>query len=173
MKKVNFSIPATIGKLLQKVAESIVVVVVATLLLSGCALHNAIISSSSAPFYLVYDSDEVIRDQSQVATITSTGGLEIDGVVVNSKKFRSAHTSRIKSSVVVADILPGIHSVKVLYNPEGKPISVNPIIYNFEAGKIYDIALGIAYMFVKENTSASVAQKIATNRNKTVFETKK
>jgi hypothetical protein len=47
-----------------------------------------------------------------------------------------------------------------------------PITYNFEAGKIYDIAITFIKVVVKENTSANVAQKIAENRNNAVFEKK-
>jgi uncharacterized protein YceK len=152
--------------------KKVLVSLAAILLLSGCAVHNAAVSGSGAPFYLVYDSEEVIRDQSQVATITSTNGLEIDGVVVNGKNFRSAHAGGVKGSIVVADILPGTHSVKVLYN-NGTPLRMNAITYNFEAGKVYNIAIKIITAVVEENKSADVAQKIAENRRNNVFEKKK
>jgi hypothetical protein len=170
MKKRNSEFSAMSGKMLQKAAVSILVT--AMWLLSGCAVHNAAVSGSGAPFYLAYDSEKVIRNQSGVATITSTGGLEIDGVVVNSKNFRSSHTGGIKGSVVVADILPGTHSVRLLNDPTGTSVRVSPVKYNFEAGKIYNIAIKFVRMVVEENTSADVAQKIAANRNQSVFEKK-
>jgi hypothetical protein len=142
------------------------------LLLSGCAVHNASVSSSKAPFYLAYDSEEVIRDQSKVATITSTGGLEIDGVEVIPKNMRSANYGGLKKQIVVADLLPGTHTVKITRNPSGGYVQMAPITYNFEAGKIYDIAITFIKVVVKENTSANVAQKIAENRNNAVFEKK-
>ncbi|GHU84557.1 hypothetical protein FACS189415_8020 [Bacteroidia bacterium] len=122
---------------------------------------------------MAYDSEEVIRDQSQVATITSTGGLEIDGVEVNGKNFRSAHTGGIKGNIVVADVLPGTHTVKLLRDPSGGAVRVNPITYNFEAGKVYDVAITLIMMGVKENKSADVIQKIADNRKNNVFEKEK
>jgi hypothetical protein len=170
MKKTNFDFPSISGRPLQKAAVSIVVA--ATLLLSGCAVHNAAVSSSGAPFYLTYDSKEVISDQSQVATITSTGGLEIDGVVVNSKNFRSANTGFAKKAIVVADVLPGEHSIKIR-NANGTPVQMNAITYDFKAGRIYNVAVNLIKVVVEENTSADVAQKIAENRKNNVFEKKK
>ncbi|MDR0507552.1 MAG: hypothetical protein LBH32_12180 [Dysgonamonadaceae bacterium] len=146
---------------------------VLTVTLSGCAVHNAMVSGSNAPFYLAYDSEEVIRDQSQVATITSTGGLEIDSVEVNSKNFRSANSGWVKGNIVVADVLPGIHSVKLLRDPSGMAVRVNPVTFNFEAGKTYNIAITFMRMFVEENKSADVVKKIAENRRNNVFESKK
>ncbi|MDR1763931.1 MAG: DUF1566 domain-containing protein [Dysgonamonadaceae bacterium] len=145
----------------------------ATLLLPGCGVHNAAVSSSSAPFFLAYDSEEVIRDQSQVATITSTIGLEIDGFRVSSKNFRSAHTGGLKGSVVVADVLPGVHSIKALNDPSGNPVRMSAITYDFEAGKIYTVGINLVHVFVEENTSPDVARKIAENRKNNEFENAK
>jgi len=57
-----------------KLGASIVIVV--ALLLLGYSPHNLAVSSSGAPFYLAYDSEEIIWDQSKVATITSTNSLK-------------------------------------------------------------------------------------------------
>jgi hypothetical protein len=179
MRKVNLKIFANSGKKPQKVAGSIIVVIAAMLLFSGCAMHNASVSRSNAPFYLAYDSDEVIRDQLQVATITSTVGLKIDSVTVNAKNFRSAHSGGI-FTVVVADVLPGTHSVRILNNPTGNPVRSNTITYNFEAGQVYNVAIkGFSFgavlvvAVVEPNTSAEVARKIAENRKNAEFEAPK
>ena len=170
MKKRNLKVFVFCGTMLRKMAGS--VVVIATLLLSGCAVHNAAISSSGAPFYLAYNSDDVIRDQSKVATITSTNGLEVDGINVSPKNMRSANSGFSKGSVVVVDVLPGQHTVKV-YPPAGTIGTLPTLTYNFEAGKVYNVAIKIIKVAVEENTSADVVQKIATNRNNAVFEGKK
>jgi hypothetical protein len=173
MKRTNLNFSAISERLLQKAAASIVVA--AMLLLSGCVVHNAAISSSSAPFYLAYDLEEVIRDPSQVATITSTCGLEIDGVVVNSKNMRSANAgSFLKKQIVVADILPGEHKVKITNASDGSTVQMSDaIIYGFQAGQVYDMVVGLSRVSVKENTSEKVAQKIAENRKNNVFDKKK
>jgi len=170
------------------------VVVAATLLLSGCALrelHNASVSSATAPFFLAYDSEEVIRDQSRVATITSDMGLEIDGVVVNNKNMRSADTGGSADTyTVVVDVLPGTHTIRT-HHMEGGPsapvpvqsvvgppgvmrpgvyvarsIVTAPITYRFEAGHIYDMPSATR---VVENTSEKVVQKIGVHRSAAVF----
>lgn len=146
--------------------------IAAMIVLSGCAVHNAAVSSSNAPFYLAYDSEEVIRDQSKVATITSTNGLEIDGVWVTSKNMRSANANYAKQQIVVADVLPGEHKVRIDASVLGG-IQRAAITHNFEAGRIYTMEQITAIVRVKENTSADVAQKIAENRNNAVFKEKK
>lgn len=149
-------------------------IAVMLLLLSGCATpHNFVVSGSGTPFYLAYNSEEVIRDQSKVATITSTNGLEIDGVNVEPKNMRSINYSFFKKQIVVADVLPGEHKVKVTADNSGNYIRMEPITYNFEAGRIYNIAIKLVSVFIEENTSQEVAQKIAANRNNAVFEKKK
>ena len=142
-------------------------------ILSGCLAHNAAVSGSGAPFYLAYDSDEIIRDQSKVATITSTIGLEINGVEVTPANMRSANASFFKKQIVVADVLPGEYKIKATHDPSGNPIRMSePIVYIFEAGRIYDVGIAIIKVFVKENSDTSVAQKIADNRKTAVFEKK-
>jgi len=142
-------------------------------ILSNCGVNNAVISSSGAPFFLAYDSEDVILAPSEVATITSTTGLEIDGVKVDSKNFRSAHTRGFKGSVVVADILPGTHDVKVLNDPGGNPVRMDAITYDFEAGKVYNIIFKFLSIVIEENTSVEVANKIANNRMNNEFAAKK
>ena len=169
MKRTNFNFPAISGKLLQKATGSIVVA--AALLLSGCAVHNASVSAEGTPFYLAYDSEEIIRNQSQVATITSTLGLEIDGIEVNSKNMRSTTESKATKSVVVVDVLPGEHQVRLVNTQvQLEAVQASPITYNFEAGHIYDVTVMMILVKVYENTSADVAQKIAVKRNNAVFE---
>ena len=167
MKKVNLKVSAQSGTWLRKAAGSIAVA--AMLLLSGCAVHNAAVSSSDTPFYLAYDSEEVMREQAQVATLTSTYGMEIDGVVVNSKNMRSTTASNATKSVVVVDVLPGEHKVR-LTNTQSLGVSqVKPVTHNFEAGKVYNVTIKIL-LAIEENKSAEVAQKIAENRRNNVFE---
>ena len=148
------------------------IAVAAAMLLTGCAVHNAAISGAGAPFYLAYDSEEVIREQAKVATITSTGGLEINGVVVNANNMRASNSSFFKKQIVVADLLPGEYRIRITHDPSGNPVRMGAITYNFEAGRIYDVAIQILKVVVKENTNADVAKKIAENRNKAVFESK-
>ena len=171
MKKVNLKVSAQSGTVLRKAAGSIAVM--AMLLLSGCAIHNAAVSSSSAPFYLAYDSEEVILDQSQVATLTSPCALEIDGVTVNAKNMRSAHTGGFKGTITVADVLPGEHAVKILNDSSGKPVTMDAMIYTFQAGEIYDIVPGLSSVSIRINTTEKVYQKIGENRRNNVFEKKK
>ncbi|MDR2969378.1 MAG: hypothetical protein LBV32_07220 [Tannerellaceae bacterium] len=149
-----------------------IALVAAMTTVASCAIHNAAVSRANAPFYLAYESEEVIRDQSKVATITSTGGLEIDGVVVTPKNMRAANTGFFKKQIVVADVLPGEHKVKITNDPSGNAVTMNAITFHFEAGRVYDIAAGVIQVFVKENTNPKVAAKIAENRHNNVFEKK-
>ena len=152
---------------------AIVACLAVTTMFSGCAAHNAAVSSAGAPFYLAYDSEEVIRDQAKVATITSTVGLEINGVTVNANNMRSANSSWAKKQIVVADVLPGKYQIRITHDPSGNPVRIVPITYNFEAGRIYDVSIQIIKAIVKENTSSDARRKIAENRNKAVFKSKK
>jgi hypothetical protein len=70
----------------------------------------------------------------------------------------------------VADILPGTHRVRLLRDPTGAGVRVNPVTYNFEAGKVYNVAIKLVVMVVEENPSVEVAQKIAENRRNGGFE---
>ena len=149
------------------------IAVAAAMLLTGCAVHNAAISGAGAPFYLAYDSEEVIREQAKVATITSTGGLVINDVVVNANNMRAANSSVMKKQTVVADVFPGEYSIRITHDPSGNPVSMNAITYNFEAGSIYDVAIQIVKVVVKENSSPQVAQKIAARRKTETFEKQK
>lgn len=160
--------PVGAKKRLQTGAGSLIL---AVLLLSGCAVHNAAVSSAGTPFYLAYDSEEVIRDQSQVATLTSTYGLEIDGVKVTGKNMRSTTTSNASKSTVVVDVLPGQHKVRLTNMQSLGVTQATPLNYNFEAGRIYNVTIKILPV-IEENKSAEVAQKIAENRNNAVFQTK-
>ena len=97
-------------------------------LLSGCD------SDHSPPFFLTYDSEEIIRDQSKVATVLSTVRLEFDGVEVNVPNMRSTYMGKYnnkKHFIFIADVLPGEHTVTLLTVP---PVSIK---FYFEAGHIY------------------------------------
>ena len=155
--------------LLRKTATIFFVVFV--LFISSCAsMHDSVISK--APFYLGYDSGEIIRNQSKVATITATNCLEINGVYVSSKNMRAAGSSILTTSIV--DLLPGEYKIKVTCDNSGKPIRMDdPLTYTFKAGHIYDVLIGINQVFIKENTSVGLAQKIAEKRDKAVFKNKK
>ena len=157
---------------LRKVA-AIVACLAVTVMFSGCAVHNATVSGAGAPFYLAYDLEEIIRDQSKVATITSIVGLEINGVVVSPKTMRSANSSGVKKQIVVADVLPGEYRIRITHDPSGNPVTMPAITFNFEAGRIYEVAIHLIKVVVKENTSADVARKIAENRKNAIFERKK
>ena len=169
MEKEQLRVSAFSGKILQKAGLGIAIA--GMLILSGCATHNVPVSSAGTPFYLAYDSEEIIRDQSQVATLTSTYGLEIDGVVVNSKNMRSTTTSKTTKSVVVVDVMPGEHKVR-LTNTQSLGVRMAPVAYNFEAGRVYNVTVKLLPV-IEVNKSAEVAQKIAENRKNAVFFTLK
>lgn len=152
-----------------KIPQKIVWCMVIAIALTGCALQNAMVSGEGAPFYLAYNSEEIFRNQSEVATITSTCGLIIDGVEVNRKNMRSVNRSI--TTIAVADMLPGTHSVTVTNNPDGSPVNIPPITQYFEAGKVYNLTIVISGIIrVKENTSAESLKKIAINRKNAVFD---
>jgi len=161
-----------------------------------CGQVNA---QKGKPLYLAYDSEDVIRDQSQVATITSTCGLIIDGIVVSPKSMRSANTGFLKKQIVNADVLPGVHGVTVTHTPSGEslqtrtttttntnektgittttttvaPVQLKPITYNFEAGRIYVVEIHLLTIRIREVTKEKSIAKIAETRNNAVFENKK
>jgi len=150
-------------------------VVVGSLLLSGCAasLNNMYNKQIKAdwPFFLAYDTEEVIRDQSKVATIISFYGLNIDGVEVNHETKRSANakTGRFDNQAkMIVDVLPGEYKVKIVYYGEQR-VTMESMAYTFEAGRIYDIMGAVSVATINENTSADVAQKISANRKNSVF----
>jgi len=161
-------------RLPRKVAASLVVATM--LFLSGCALQNAAVSSPETPFYLAYNSENVIRDQSQLATITTANQgaysvkLEIDDVAVTPENMRSATNKHSSIGGVIADVLPGEHRIRLLTS-NAPPLL--PTTQHFEAGRIYSVYQMTLWTHVEENTSAEVAQKIAENRNNAVFEKKK
>jgi hypothetical protein len=160
-----------------KITRFLPLAVAVAMLLSGCSLgrsmHNSMVSGKNAPFYLGYDDPEVIRDQAQVATITSTTGLIVDGVTASARTMRSANTGFMKRGIAVVDMLPGEHKVKVIVDPTGQPISMEPITHNFEAGVIYNISLMTNRVFIEENPDPKVAAKIAENRRNAEFEDKR
>ena len=148
------------------------------------------------PFYLAYDSEDVIRDQAKVATITSTGGLIINGVEVKPWNMRSANTSAFKKQIVNADVLPGTYEVAMTHSPSGEDLRVRtnaktdpmtgittttittvdlvPITYNFEAGHVYVVEMHLFTIFrIREITKEKTIAKIAETRNNAVFENKK
>ncbi|MDR0749361.1 MAG: hypothetical protein LBF62_07300 [Tannerellaceae bacterium] len=168
MKTSSTKAPVGAGK---KAQTGIVSLILAIMLLSGCAVHNAAVSSTGTPFYLAYDSEEIIRDQSQVATLTSTYGLEIDGVAVNSKNMRSTTTSNATKSTVVVDVQPGEHKVRLTNTQSLGVRQTTPLTHHFEAGRIYNVTIKILPV-IEENKSADVAQKIAKNRNSAAFTAK-
>ena len=129
---------ASLGVLLSvsgKAARSIVVAIM--LFLPGCAaMQNAGVSNVETPFYLAYDSQEVIRDQSKVATIIShtVAGVEaqetkIDGVAVTPEDMRSA-ANRPGSlmGTVLVDVLPGEHQVQLILIDRSMPPPPVPLI---------------------------------------------
>lgn len=159
------------------------IVVMVTMFVSSCAstglnMHSKQVTKPDTQFFLSYDSAVIILDQSKIATITSANGLEIDGVEVNPKNMRvaNAKTGFFQNNMtMIVDMLPGEHSVKILYSPNGMKLSMNPIKLKFEAGHIYTIGNSSAFTptaNVVENTSADVAKKIVENRNNAVFEKK-
>ena len=148
------------------------VVFVLMFLFFGCASHNIPVTKQDAPFYLAYDSEEVIRDQSRVATLTSTYGLEIDGIEVTNKNMRSSYTGTKRPSVTVVDVLPGEYQVRLTQTQHLGVTQKNTITHKFEAGRIYNVTIKILPV-VEENKSEDVARKIAENRNKATFEQRK
>ena len=147
------------------------------------------------PFYLAYDSEEVIRDQSKVATIMSTCGLIIDGIKVLPNNMRSANTGFFKKQIVNADVLPGIHEVTLTHSPSGEDLEIReiatinevtgiktttvytvklkPIPYNFEAGHVYVVEMHLFVIRIREITKEKTIAKIAETRNNAVFKDQK
>jgi len=94
--------------------------------LAGCATVMTGMTSSSyrgGSIVLTYSNPEVIRDQSQVATIIvpqETYGLIVDGVLV--KELEGGFNSALRRSrsgneaVYIVDLLPGTHKLTVTYD---------------------------------------------------------
>jgi len=137
-----------------------IVIVAIVLLLSGCADKE--FTTSSTTFYLAYDSEEVIYNQSKIATITSANSFEVNGVLLTNEKMRSEYYYRIKKRIEIADTLPGEHRIRVTADVSGNPVQMEPITYNFEAGRIYSIVLEpsadveIDYISIKKISFADV-----------------
>jgi len=178
----------------------------ALLLASGCNpadiaknSHNSAVGKTKALFFLAYDSPNVIRDQSKVATLTSIGALVIDGVPVSPENMRWANGGgKTSRTGFVVDVLPGTHTVGkpytsaldntgLVFTDLGNNVmsrstkKVKPVTRQLEAGRIYNVAFGGARgmgpvpgrLYVLENTSPKVAEQIAANRASAVFNDKK
>ena len=145
------------------------------------------------PFYLAYDSEDVIRDQSKVATITSTCGLIIDSIEVLPYNMRSANTGSSKKQIVNVDVLPGVHEVTITHDPSGfdrrlptttamignleqrrqsvtaTPIELKYIPYDFKAGHVYVVEMHFTVIRIREITKEKAIAKIAETRNNAIF----
>ena len=145
---------------LKSTMTALIIVVAAILMLSSCSaglkMHYSSVTQSTTPFFLAYDSEEIIRDQSKVATITSSSGLEINGVIVNSQNMRSANSNinNRRPSKVVVDVMPGTYNVRVINLNQAT--QVGHITYTFEAGKIYAIGPVLTSVQISENDSDDV-----------------
>ncbi|MDR2562450.1 MAG: hypothetical protein LBC98_00745 [Prevotellaceae bacterium] len=206
MNKVNLKVSAMCGKSLWKTAVNLAIAAV-IFLTSDCSTiknvgmkhyHSSVTSSTDTEFYLAYDS-AVVLDQSKVATITSVNGLIIDGVECSEENFRSANAARFRKGLV-ADVLPGVHKISMTRMANDKAVTMTPIEYNFEAGKIYNFHTEVntnsilsltsgsfgkpniynysgdvdgGAVTIYENKESEVAEKIAANRHSLVFKAKK
>ena len=163
-------------------------IIIAFLLLLGFTSS----SGKGKPLYLAYDSEDVIRDQSKVATITSTCGLIINGVEVLPQNMRSANTGFFKKQIVNADVFPGVHEVTVTHTPTGEDrrirtntttdekagittiirtiVELSPITYNFKAGHVYVVEMHLFKIRIRELTKEKTIAKIAETRNKAEFQ---
>jgi len=149
---------------------------------------SQVYAQKGIPFYLIYDLEEVIRDQSKVATITSTQGLIIDSIIVLPQNFRSVNTGFFKKQTVNADVLPGEYTVAITHSPTGENlqfstttlgnvttvyynhIPLNPVTFNFEAGHVYVVEQHLFKVRVREVTKEKTLTKIVETRNNAVFE---
>jgi hypothetical protein len=173
---------------------------IASFLLAGCAATDSyfsmvnnvygslFFSSKNMPLFLAYDSEDVIRDQSEVATITSVYEMEIDDVKVNSANMRSANAGASTGTAV--DVLPGTYTVKIFQtsgensNPDPVKVSrrasvsvgisnarirMGSTTQHFEAGQIYSVDSMMMSAVVSKNTSEEMAKKIAETRKNAAF----
>lgn len=208
MKNINRTASAMCGKTLLRKSAGVVALAAFVLLISDCSsiktagmkhYHSSVTSPTDTEFFLAYDS-AVVLDQSEVATITSANGLVIDGIVCSDDNFRSANAASWRKGLV-ADVLPGVHTVSMTRMGDKSVITKTPIEYNFEAGKIYNFHTEISTasplfsalssygttggnlynvggvdggaLTIYENKDVEVAAKIAANRKSLVFKPKK
>jgi hypothetical protein len=148
-------------------------IVIAFSLITNCAAQDAK-KSKGVSLFLAYDSEEVIRDQSKVATITSTCGLVIDNVEVTPKTMRSANTSFFNKQNVNADVLPGEYTVTLTHSTSGSFLISPPTLkYKFEAGRVYVVSIVtivVPVVRIKEVTSAKTIAKIVETRKNAEFQ---
>ena len=119
--------------------------------------------------YLAYDSNEVIRDQSQVATIVSGEGLDIDDILVMPQNMRYTNYTPSRPNWVIADILPGKHNVKITQLISGRTIIMTPIEYDFQAGRVYRMGIKFFKLVIEEHPSADFKKEISTLRSSAEF----
>lgn len=117
-------------------------------------------SSLKYTLYVAYDTEEIIREQSEVATILAGEGLEVDGVEATIKNMRYANHTPSRPRMVIVDVSPGIHKVRVLYHVSGGNIIMEPIEFNFEKGKIYRMGIKFFSMVIEEHPSTKVKGQI-------------
>lgn len=173
----------------------------ALLFTSGCALQTSVqgsaISSSTkdALFFLGYDSPEVIRDQSKVATIITTYEMQLDGVKVFWENMRVANLRILYSEKAFVDVLPGTHTVRLVFHSSSssaaRPGSLGwqtrqvtttrtttttpTFAFDFKAGRVYSAGFGEWGQIVtmQEVTSPEVLEKVARTREAAVFSDKR
>jgi hypothetical protein len=159
--------------------KGLILSIVSIMLLSGCAKyyvkvvanHEKAVTKANTPFFLAYDAEEVILDQSKLATITSTYEMELNRVRVAPRNMRSANSGFFKSTAVV-DVLPGKHEIRLTILIGQNMFIADAISCELEAGRVYHV-ITEPKIAVVENTNADVAKKIIQNRNNAVFEAKK
>ena len=118
------------------------------LLFVGCAAPNP-------PLFIMYSGAEIIKEQSGVATIITSFGVDIDGKKPSAERHYKLSGST-KEELWAFDVLPGEHVLKLIYKQPSAYVSGSnkrlmvdyarqsvAITHNFEAGKVYWAAIKI------------------------------
>jgi hypothetical protein len=161
----------------KKIATGITIFA-AILLFMGCSSKFiARMTKPDTPFYLAYETEEIIRDPSKVATLITERGLAIDEVDVNPKNMRCANArSGTKYLSVVADVIPGTYKLAPRYgaaDTQNAYLQYASKSFTLEAGRVYSVGEIFTVPVIKDVTTDDLVRKIAGNRNNAVFEKNK
>jgi len=168
---------------------------VALLFTSGCETMDLAGGKPNTQFFLAYDSPNIIRDQSKVATIITTYEMQLDGVKVFWENMRVANLRILYSEKAFVDVLPGTHTVRLVFHSSSssaaRPGSLGwqtrqvtttrtttttpTFAFDFKAGRVYSAGFGEWGQIVtmQEVTSPEVLEKVARTREAAVFSDKR
>ena len=114
------------------------------------------VAQKNPPLFIMYSGMDIIKEQSRIATIiVPYFGVDIDGMRP-SEETHYKLSGNLKDDFRAFDVLPGLHTLKLRFTPRStitnyqhssyrttyapQDISTR---YNFEAGKIYWVAIDI------------------------------